>query len=274
MDLPALDAFDASQPQAFYLGPDEEFAGLADAAVVAQGDCKLAVHTHVVSLHSRVLKSAFATGAGAGGAAEGKVCLKAPFEDFSPLTTAAFLRLLYHPDHACPANLKKLAAELPSLVRLADQLDCPGLMAKLDAFLADYADDLEMDEAVASVNFAEKMSLERLRAADIRRIASLLTAKPPEEEQDFFALPAELPAPVLLPVMAAPAAPPAPSPPADTAAKDEEDVLEAAAATSALKGLSPSALMAVLTLCVVAARRCDASKCIPKAGDLFAALPH
>ena len=61
MDLPAFSAYDAKEPQAFYLGPDPEFTLLADATMFGQGSCgQLPVHSHIVSMHSRVLKTLFA----------------------------------------------------------------------------------------------------------------------------------------------------------------------------------------------------------------------
>ena len=61
MDLPGFTAFDKSKPEACYLGdPQGDFAGLADATIVANG-YELPVHSHVLSLHSRVLRTVFAT---------------------------------------------------------------------------------------------------------------------------------------------------------------------------------------------------------------------
>lgn len=53
------EAFDAANPQAFYLGERrEELESLADAALVVEGT-RLPVHSQLLALSSRVLCSAF-----------------------------------------------------------------------------------------------------------------------------------------------------------------------------------------------------------------------
>lgn len=76
MDLPAFSCLDGSKPQAFYLGADEEFAGLADASIISQDGHNLPVHLHILSLHSRVLKSLFAAvHEGRGGTVSSGACV-------------------------------------------------------------------------------------------------------------------------------------------------------------------------------------------------------
>jgi len=61
MSLPAFDAFDRTQPEAFYLGdPSGEFASLSDVEIVARGDIQLMAHSHVLAQHSGVLRSVLA----------------------------------------------------------------------------------------------------------------------------------------------------------------------------------------------------------------------
>lgn len=69
---------------------------------------------------------------------QGVTCLESPFKDMSPQTVASFLRCLYWPEHATPANFGKLPAmALHGVVRLAHQMDVPELLKKLDAYLCE-----------------------------------------------------------------------------------------------------------------------------------------
>lgn len=140
MDLPAFDALDSTAPQAFYLGADEEFAALADATITVQGGWKLPVHSHILSLHSRVLKSVVAAvheGGAVVSAATGCVArvacspvpqathpplvqvkdgvsIKEPFTTFPLQPVGALLRFMYQPEDACAQNFKRVTMHLPS----------------------------------------------------------------------------------------------------------------------------------------------------------------
>lgn len=137
MDLPAFQSYSSSEPEEFYLGIDPEFASLADTTIVAE-DTELPAHSQILSLHSGVLKSLFATvhegGAGAVsgrspcwpcGAAqcaefpalhavllclqvEDGIYMKDAFSGCSLYAVAAFLRFLYQPEDACAANFKQV----------------------------------------------------------------------------------------------------------------------------------------------------------------------
>ena len=67
MDLPELGSFESAQPEAFYLGREaDELVATADARLVLEGQ-HLRVHSQVLSVQSRVLRSLFAVRAEAGG---------------------------------------------------------------------------------------------------------------------------------------------------------------------------------------------------------------
>ena len=70
MELPELGSFDSAQPEAYYLGHGaSELLATADAVLVVEGQ-RLNVHSQVLSVQSRVLRSLFtarAEGVGGGG---------------------------------------------------------------------------------------------------------------------------------------------------------------------------------------------------------------
>ena len=75
MDLPDHGSFDPAQPEAFYLGQGaDELRATADARLVVEGQ-QLRVHSQVLSVQSRVLRSLFAAQAegGSGGGGDGAV---------------------------------------------------------------------------------------------------------------------------------------------------------------------------------------------------------
>lgn len=62
--------------------------------------------------------------------------LKEPFKEYNARSVASFLRCIYAPDDATPANFALLPGDaLVGLARLAHYLDTPGLLKKLDAHL-------------------------------------------------------------------------------------------------------------------------------------------
>lgn len=72
MELPDLGSFDSGQPEAFYLGQGaEELQATADAQLVVEGQ-RLQVHSQVLSVQSRVLRSLFAARAEGGGDSGGE----------------------------------------------------------------------------------------------------------------------------------------------------------------------------------------------------------
>ncbi len=71
MDLPDYGPFDPAQPEAFYLGQGaDELRATADARLVVEGQ-QLRVHSQVLSVQSRVLRSLFAAQAEGGGSGGG-----------------------------------------------------------------------------------------------------------------------------------------------------------------------------------------------------------
>lgn len=72
MDLPELGSFESAQPEAFYLGREaDELVATADARLVVEGQ-HLRVHSQVLSVQSRVLRSPFAARAEGGGDSGGE----------------------------------------------------------------------------------------------------------------------------------------------------------------------------------------------------------
>lgn len=102
MDLPAF--FSAKEPATFYLGSKSaELAGLADACILVEGT-RLPVHSHVLSLHSRVLLGLFVErSAGAGS-------VRCGAEEASPLILARWCR---HGRPSWSAGLPASAERLP-----------------------------------------------------------------------------------------------------------------------------------------------------------------
>lgn len=72
MELPDLGPFESGQPEVFYMGQGaEELHATADALLVVEGQ-RLRVHSQVLSVQSRVLRSPFAARAEGGGDSGGE----------------------------------------------------------------------------------------------------------------------------------------------------------------------------------------------------------
>lgn len=72
--------------------------------------------------------------------AGGRIRLEEPFAGYSARSVATFLRFVYRLEDATPANFEQLdprGTTLLELVRLADQLDAPLLLRKLESLIAD-----------------------------------------------------------------------------------------------------------------------------------------
>ncbi|KAL4443226.1 hypothetical protein ABPG75_010980 [Micractinium tetrahymenae] len=236
MDLPA--AFSVAQPAAFYLGSENaELAGLADAALMVEGT-RLPVHSHILSLQSRVLRGLFAA------RSEG------PSRDETappPVATTAWS-----------------SGTLAACCRLAHQLDAPLLLSKLAARMQSEVDKEGgpgLDSLVAITRAAEHCQLEALWASCVQRLAQALL--PGQQTLFSFGTPAAAAAPgPAFGALAAGFGGPAPSRAAAgflvrAPARDGsvDDVLK-------LQGVSSSAQLAVLHAVVASVRQTTHSKTV------------
>lgn len=135
-------SFDADQPAAFYLLDNREgMEALADATLVVQG-VELPVHSQLLSQQSRMLLDIFTSVTSqdepqAASSSKAKVVLREPFAGCTLFEVALFLRCAYRPADLTSANLDAVRGSLLGLLRLADQLDAPGVMHALAVYMRD-----------------------------------------------------------------------------------------------------------------------------------------